>query len=396
MEKILRKIGALAHKNGVKAYIVGGTVRDIVLKRENYDIDICVEENGIKFAEICANKLGGIVKKKSQFETALVILKDIRIDFSTTRREIYPEPGSLPVIEKGTLMDDLKRRDFTINAMAIKLNDKINYEKIIDPYGGRKDIEKRVVRVLHPRSFIQDPTRIFRAVRFATRLNFKIDKETLSLAKNSLKKNILNRVSGERIRNEFNLIVKEKKRDKIINRLEELKILDKLSLKRPEFIPEKSVYLLSLVDYSKETKRGFLSKTELKSLNDFRIIEKNIESLKKARLPSEVYSILMGKKMKALLLTASKYGIIKEKVMKYINIYRNVNTEIGGRELKNLGVKEGPIYKKLIREVLYAKLDGIVKTKADEIRYISKQYAVSNRQGEDTTENDHVNFMSKP
>jgi tRNA nucleotidyltransferase (CCA-adding enzyme) len=238
MKAILKKIEKDANSLGYSAFIVGGTVRDIILGVRNFDLDIVVEgppdrtpgEQGsviragdaIRLGRLIARGLSGTIVIHERFGTCTVVAKDgLKIDFATARKEAYERPGALPTVESSSIKDDLARRDFTINAMAISLN-KENFGRLIDFFGGRRDLANGRIKVLHDKSFIDDPTRIFRCIRFESRPGFSIEAKTLRLAKEAIKKGMPQKVSAQRIRNELILILKEEGRLKALERLSSL------------------------------------------------------------------------------------------------------------------------------------------------------------------------------
>ena len=177
---IIKLVGKAADREGVPVYLVGGPVRDTFLNVQNCDMDFVVEGNGIEFAGILNKALKGSLKKHQAFLTATIVYKDLRIDVVTARSESYERPASYPDVVPGTIKEDLFRRDFTINAMAIAINKK-DFGRLVDFYNGFKDLKKGVIRVMHDKSFIDDPTRIFRAVRFSASLGFRIEPHTRRL-----------------------------------------------------------------------------------------------------------------------------------------------------------------------------------------------------------------------
>jgi len=209
MKKVIEIVGKIADEARVRAYLVGGPVRDKLLGKVNYDLDFVVEGNGIKFAEILNKELKGKLTAYRAFGTATIQLKGKRVDIVTARKESYKHPAAYPDVTPGTIKDDLFRRDFTINAMALALNRK-NFGRLVDFYGGQKDLKKRVIRVLHDKSFMDDPTRIFRAVRFSVRFGFKIEPHTKILIKEALLAGFLGDVNKGRIKKEIELFLKEK------------------------------------------------------------------------------------------------------------------------------------------------------------------------------------------
>ena len=213
---IINIVGKIADDLKVKAYIVGGPVRDKLLGMPNSDLDFVVEGDGIKFAGALNKKLKGKLTVYRAFGTATIKIKGKRIDIVTARKEIYACPAAYPAIKPVTIKDDLFRRDFTINAMAIAVNRK-DFGKLVDFYNGRKDLKKGIIRVMHDKSFMDDPTRIFRAVRFAARFNFKIEPHTKKLIKEAVLDRLLAEVNTGRIRKEIELMLKEKNLKKCLD-----------------------------------------------------------------------------------------------------------------------------------------------------------------------------------
>ena len=221
----LGQIGRLADSLGYHAFLVGGFVRDILLRIDNYDIDIVIEGDGILFAEEMAKKFHLKVRPHTEFATAKVIYPDgFKIDIATARLEYYKAPAALPIVEHSSLKLDLHRRDFTINTLAISLN-KNNFGQLIDFFGGQRDIKDKTIRVLHSLSFVEDPTRVFRAIRFEHRFGFQIGKHTMNLIRNTVKMNFLSRIRGKRLWVELTLILLEEEAEKILRRLKELDLL---------------------------------------------------------------------------------------------------------------------------------------------------------------------------
>ena len=218
---ILKSSSALANSSGFDIYLVGGVVRDLILKRKVFDLDIVVEGNAIAFAKELAGLLKSEFRRHHSFGTATINFDGHKIDFATARTEKYSHRGALPKVSPASLDKDLLRRDFTINAMAISLN-KADYGKLIDIYNGLEDLEKGLIRVLHPVSFQDDPTRILRAIRFEQRFSFEIEPGTFKLMKKALKEQSLELVGPHRLRDEIILILKESKPSNYIKRIKEL------------------------------------------------------------------------------------------------------------------------------------------------------------------------------
>jgi tRNA nucleotidyltransferase (CCA-adding enzyme) len=207
--EVLTAAGEIAHSLGGRAYLVGGAVRDVLLKRAVEDVDVVVEGNGVALAEQLVERFGGHSHPHEAFLTAAVSLPgDLRLDVATARTEFYHSPAALPEVETSAIRQDLYRRDFTINAMAIDLTPG-RFGDLLDFFGGQRDLERRQIRVLHSLSFLDDPTRAIRAVRFATRLGFEIAVETRQLIRVAVQEGVFSRLSGERLRDELAEVVGE-------------------------------------------------------------------------------------------------------------------------------------------------------------------------------------------
>ena len=207
---VIKIVGKEADKKKIHAYLVGGMVRDALLKVPNLDLDFVVEANGIKFAEALNKVLKGDLEVHRAFKTATVIYKDLRIDIVTARSESYKRPASYPDVKPAAIKEDLFRRDFTINAMSISINKK-GFGTLIDFYNGLEDLKKGFIRVMHNKSFIDDPTRIYRAVRFSVRFGFKIEPQTRKLMKEAILGGFLGKVNRGRIKKETESFLKEEK-----------------------------------------------------------------------------------------------------------------------------------------------------------------------------------------
>ncbi len=222
----LHTIGGLAEERGLRAHVVGGFVRDMLLSKRNLDIDVVVEGDGVDFADHVAPILDARVRAHRRFGTAVLILPDGRhIDIASARTEYYARPGALPTVERSSLRQDLQRRDFSVNAMAACIDPEC-FGAIADPFGGLKDLSAERVRVLHTLSFVEDPTRVFRAVRFESRYRFHMDPTTEGLARSAVEMGLLEEVSGARLREEVLAILAEKPASRAVERLEDLGALE--------------------------------------------------------------------------------------------------------------------------------------------------------------------------
>ncbi|HID56203.1 TPA: CCA tRNA nucleotidyltransferase, partial [Candidatus Poribacteria bacterium] len=227
VRRLLRRIGRIGEDAGVRTYAVGGFVRDLILGVPNLDLDVTVEGDGRRFAEVLARKMGGDVISYDRFGTATLSLGEgpiERMDVVTARRERYPHPGALPEVEPATIREDLFRRDFTINAMAMALNPN-RFGQIVDFYGGLRDLRGKIIRVMHDMSFIDDPTRLFRCVRFEARYDFTVEPHTSSLFRRAIDEGMPLRVSRQRIWHEMKLILAEDLPEKPIRRMSEVGLL---------------------------------------------------------------------------------------------------------------------------------------------------------------------------
>ncbi len=230
---LLRNMGTSAHAMGVRAYVVGGLVRDLFLYRNNLDVDVVIEGDGIAFASGFSDEHGARLLTYEKFGTANIILPDnFKIDVATARTETYQRPAALPTVTPGTIKEDMFRRDFSINTLVVSL-DPERFGDLLDFYQGRDDIRRKLIRVLHNDSFIDDPTRIFRAVRFEKRFDFRIDDVTERLMRDAISAGCIERLSGFRIASELEIISREKAPVLPIRRLEELGVLPAL-IKRGE------------------------------------------------------------------------------------------------------------------------------------------------------------------
>src|SRR3954471_6526019 len=221
LQRVFETVAAVSEPyEGV--YLVGGTVRDILLGERSFDVDIAVEGDAIALAQALADALGGRVRAHDKFGTAVVLYgEDERVDVVTARTEFYDAPAALPTVEHASIREDLFRRDFTINAMAVSLKG-ADLGRLVDPFAGRRDLEAKTVRVLHNLSFIDDPTRIFRAIRYENRYGFRMDEHTLRLARGTIEMGLVGDLSSARLRDELVALLEEGEVDHSILRLAEL------------------------------------------------------------------------------------------------------------------------------------------------------------------------------
>lgn len=406
---ILLRAGKLAYSMGWSVFIVGGFVRDLLLGNENFDIDLVIEGDGIFYAEKLSEELGANLTIHRDFGTATLNLSEnFKLDIATSRREFYPRPASLPHVKPAPLKEDLFRRDFTVNAMAISINPP-DFGRLIDFFGGRRDLRERKVRVLHVRSFIDDPTRIFRAIRFEQRYNFCIEKVTERLIKLALREGVFQLLSGKRIKEELKQILEEDRPERNVYRMQKLGILkviqpgiyldssremifDKLidTIARYEILTgEKSkrwLIRLSVLlrDLTEEEIENFCSKYSftreeretilISSKKADEIVERlTVPEMK----PSSIYYLLRSYPPEALILAMAiaKNDIVEKRIVLYLSHLQKIELEITGDDLKKMGYKPSPEFSRILEETKKAKLDGLVKTVEEEVEFIRKNFA---------------------
>jgi len=256
--QVVQDLGRQADAQGLKAWVVGGYVRDLILKRPSQDLDIVVEGNAIEFARRVASKKSLKVKAHPRFGTAVVLgwADGRHVDCVSARSEIYPAPGDLPVVKHSGINEDLERRDFTINAMAAGLNRR-EFGILYDPFRGGEDLRRGVIRIFHDKSFVDDPTRLLRAVRFEQRFGFRFSRRTGNLMRAAIDRRAYCQVSGVRFFREFVRGLMEKSPGRYIRRLKRMGLLEFLAVDR---MPASSVFdrlddLCSRQEVSPESRR---------------------------------------------------------------------------------------------------------------------------------------------
>ncbi|MCS7250345.1 MAG: hypothetical protein N2323_04465 [candidate division WOR-3 bacterium] len=385
-QPVIARAVELAKEFNIKIFLVGGPLRDIFLRKKVLDFDLAINGDVKKFGSLLAEKLKGKFIYHPQFLTGKIIYNSNYLDIARLRDEIYEEPGALPkVIPIDDITVDLKRRDFTINAFAYDLLE----DRIIDPFSGVKDLKERKIRILHERSFIDDPTRIFRAIRFAKRFNFEIEKKTFTLLKRAIKESYLKTISYQRIFHELYLILKEKKFNEILFSLSQLRIFKKIfgkslyrrnikelerlkSLKTPlELI---FIYLLYLLDFRE---LRILKKEEAKIIEELDYFRKIKRRLLRAKRYSKIYQLLSPLSLSTLKIIYALEISLRRKIKIYEKI-KEKRTLINGRELRKL-LQKGVIknlkekdFSKILLHLKLKKIDGELKSKEEEIKEIIK------------------------
>jgi tRNA nucleotidyltransferase (CCA-adding enzyme) len=386
----IRRAGEAAQKQQQRLYLVGGVVRDLLLERRNLDLDLVIEGDAIELAQEIAGDKRSQVTAHPRFGTAKLRWSGRSIDVATARAETYARPGALPTVKPGTIKDDLYRRDFTINAMAIELNPQ-HFGDIIDPYGGRQDIDKKLVRLLHDRSFSDDATRIWRALRYEQRLDFHLERGTLELLKKGTA--WLDTISGDRIRHELECVLKEDQPEKVISRADELGVLDRIhpllkgddwltetfTLARERCLPDATPNIqlyLALLCYRltpNETEKLIsylrLPKETAHTLRETMEIKTKINDLSTHGLaPSHIYGLIRNYGTTALTTNSLAAGsaTAAEHIELYMNVLRHVKPTLSGEDLKKMGVPEGPKIREILQKLREARLDGRVTSKREE------------------------------
>ena len=404
---LLRELGVLADERGMSLYLVGGVVRDLLLRRVNWDLDLTVEGNGIAFARLVADRYGAGLAIFERFATARLSLPNgIKLDIASTRRESYVQPAALPDVVPASLKEDLYRRDFTINAMAIQLNP-ATFGQLHDPYWGHCDLKAKTIRVLHGESFLDDPTRIFRAIRFAQRFGFRLESETARLLKEVAATDLVQQLSGPRLCNEILRLFDEHNPGKLIRSLAKLRLFRFLhprlryTKKVQRFvgalpqaliwwaarcsslpIDRPLVYLMALLGGAEQVvaeavvKRLMLSNEQAKKvlLSGKRLERIARKAARKDRLrPSELYHLLIAVPDDALVLSLAMaanqkatLGRLRRRVVEFVTRLRITKLKLRGDDLLQMGLSTGPEVGALLTRLLDAKLDGMIKTKEDE------------------------------
>jgi tRNA nucleotidyltransferase (CCA-adding enzyme) len=407
----LRQLGDVADEIDCGAFVVGGFVRDLFLYRRDEDIDIVIEGDGIAFAKKYAGLVGARIHTHEKFGTAVIIFPNgFKIDVASARLEYYKFPAALPVVEMSSIKLDLYRRDFTINTLAIQLNSD-RFGTLIDFFAARKDIKEKIIRVLHNLSFVEDPTRVFRAIRFEQRFGFTIGKLTVGLISNAINMDFFRELSGKRVFNELRLILEEENPVAAITRLNDFDLLkvvhasikfDKqliellnsvkkvLSWHDLLFLDETGkrwlVYFLALVSQCNPKQNSEICARFELAPDDSKIIctdrfeaERCLSWLERS-LPvpdSRLYRRLIDFKTELMLymMAATKQQKVKKAISRFFTKLRRIGIAVKGSDLKEMHLKPGPIYREVLEAVLDARLDGKLRTRKDEIDYARRYIA---------------------
>jgi len=412
---LLREIGQLGDEQGSQVYVVGGMARDLLLGHITLDLDLAVEGDGIAFARVVSARYRTGLVVFDRFATARLVFQDgLKMDIATTRRESYAQPAVLPTVQPASIEEDLYRRDFTINAIAFQINSE-QFGRLLDVYGGRRDLRARTIRVLHAGSFQDDPTRIFRAIRFEQRFGFRLERTTLRLLARAASTNVIEQLSGPRLQNEILLLLGEHDPVRMIARMAQLKLLRFLhrrlcytkNVKRVvaavpralawwarhfqgSVIDRPIVYLMALsseaspVVVAAMIRRVALSREQARNVSaGGSRVDRALERLtnKGEVRPSQVYRLLADLSNEALVLLLAKqigtqHGMRLSLLRRHLVAYmknRTIKTALTGRDLQAMGLKPGPQYKTILGKLLDARIDGMIATEEGERAFVQKR-----------------------
>ena len=385
---LVSNVSGQATKLGQTVYLVGGVVRDLLLGYPSFDLDLVVEGDAVKLAQQMAQISHAKLLTHPRFGTAKFCYSNFNLDMATARGETYAQPGALPVVTPGTLKDDLSRRDFSINAMAVSLTSN-DYGELIDPYQGKDDLEHHLICILHSKSFRDDATRILRAVRYEQRLGFQLEPQTAQLLKRDIP--MMDTISGDRIRHELELILREKQPEFVIKRLAELGVLQGISpfligdgwtaekfkkarrSKKPSQLPSLYFCLLTY-SFSEREIEQFLDRLNIpaklsRAMRDTLNLKTKLSLLDKSSIKaSEIYYLLHEYEPLAIQANAiaSESSMVHYHLQLFLTKLRYVRTSLNGEELKRLGISSGPEMGKVLQSLHTAKLDGEVSTRTEE------------------------------
>ncbi len=405
----MRMVAELAQTDAVSVYLVGGVVRDLLLGRANYDIDFVVEGNAIAFAEGVQKQQGGHLTVFKPFGTAK--WKPSReknettdvfdyIDFASARYEFYEHPTALPTVYDSSIKLDLQRRDFTINTLAVQVSPASMFGRVVDFYGGLRDLDAHLIRVLHSLSLIDDPTRILRAFRFEQRLGFKIESRTAELINTALP--MLGRITGERLRNELTQMLKEEQPERGLLKLQERGVLAAI---HPSFVVGERVSLafqrsrteqadvmpvadeqtdlywhILFSQIEPETlklvcERLLFGRKMSESLLQASALVRHVDELARPGMrPSVIVSQLENMTELALLAVwyVSDDGQVRNYLQQFWSKWRQILPIANGDTLQLMGLKAGPCFKVILARLRQAWLDGLVQSETEEDQLLDR------------------------
>ncbi|MBI2856371.1 MAG: CCA tRNA nucleotidyltransferase [Chloroflexi bacterium] len=392
---LLRSAGEIALEEGMPLYLVGGAVRDLLLGRPLEDLDLVVEGDAETLAYVVAKRLSGEVVARSQFSTAKLKVDGLSLDLVTARRESYPRPGALPQVVPGTMKDDLARRDFSINAMAFPIH-KMPGGELLDPHGGMEDLQRGLIRVLHERSFIDDATRILRALRYEQRLGFRLEESTEALLRRDL--SMLDTISGDRLRKEIHLWIRERRPCPLLLRAYHLGVLGAIhpSLSRAGPALESAMQLagdghleeqvwIALMAYALSPQEGehLIQRLRMPSgwattVRDAIAIRDVLPTVSQPDVPpAQLYDALVRRSPAAV--RACALATPREEARWNLSLFleklRHVRPALNGRDLIELGIPQGPAVGEMLSRLRRSQLEGAVGSREEEVTLVKQMMA---------------------
>jgi len=413
--ELLRTFGRIGDSLGVRVYAVGGFVRDLLLRKANLDVDIVVEGDGIAFARVVEGQMPCRIRPHAKFGTAVIIFPDgFKVDVASTRMEYYLEPGALPNVEHASIKLDLYRRDFTINTLAVALNGD-NFGDLLDFFQAQKDLREKAVRVLHNLSFVEDPTRVFRAIRFEQRLKFQLGRHTEALLISAVRMGFIDRLGGVRVYNELQQILCEDDPVAPVQRMAGFGLLSALhpALQWNAVDGERlraagrAVHWYELL-YTDAPCRGWLVNLLCLLVN---LTGPQVQTLcRRLAVPPRDLTLLVHDRRRAdnclrrletalrsgngpkasqlhrwlqplateavvYLLARSTYEPVRQAISHFVTHLRGVTPLLDGHALRRLGFRPGPDFTKIFAALLIARLDGRVLSRDDEIALVRRRFA---------------------
>ncbi|MCA9791586.1 MAG: CBS domain-containing protein [Candidatus Eremiobacteraeota bacterium] len=408
--EFLRGCSRLAQEHSTQVFVVGGFVRDLLLGRDNFDIDLVVEGDGLAFGQALAEATAGRLRSHPRFGTCSVIYQQgpfEKIDVASARSERYCRPAALPAVEGSTLKQDLYRRDFTINSLALSL-DAEAFGELVDYFGGRRDLEAGLLRILHNLSFIDDPTRAFRAVRFETRLGFRLEPHSGHLLRAALKERIFDHLGPGRLIDELRLCLEEPEPIRVLERLEHHKLLktvdsglglDPKVRARLEAAPailrrltgsvdRWRVYLLLLLTRLKASAREAFADRYGLSLDPLRQAQGLVGKLNGPNLKMAEFEQLVQKPSPtalSLIWCLAGQGRVQDRLSRYLDELLDLEPLLTGRQLLQLGYEPGPDFGRLLTAVRQAQLQGELATTEEALAFLAERFP--RREGGPTMKN---------
>lgn len=407
LAELVRIVAEQAQQEDIALYLVGGMVRDLLLARKNLDLDFVLEGDAIAFSHRLASLFGGRLRGHAPFGTAKWLLDSAdkitlpsahrphHIDLAAARSESYAQPAALPTVARGDIKDDLQRRDFTINTLAIQLSPAAEMWRVLDFHGGLADLKRQWIRALHPRSFIDDPTRILRALRFSQRLDFVIEPRTAQWIQAALP--MLGRITGERLQNEIALIWHEPRPEQIILKLKAIGALKnihpawRINSQLPlwfEGCREQTVPWTTATDdlphlYWHIIMAGMtsadaqaicgrlgLASSLTRSITACANVIENAARLQDPALrPSQLTQFLENRPpaaLQAAWLALMDAPDAQQTIANFMNLWRKQIPAINGHDLKKMGLPPGPRYKEILERLRSARIDGEIQSEAEE------------------------------